>query len=103
MSNRTGFRVVPRAFVRALLLILPLACVLLAPARAEAYTWMIRHAYNGCGVCHADPSGGEVLTAYGRAQSDLLLRMRYDGKSPEEAEPSKASNFPENRSATVRR
>lgn len=93
MSYRTGFRVVPRAFVRALLLILPLACVLLAPARAEAYSWMIRHAYNGCGVCHADPSGGEVLTAYGRAQSDLLLRTRYDSKSPEEAEPSKVSNF----------
>jgi hypothetical protein len=93
MSRRMGLSVVPRAFVRALVVLLPLACVLLAPARAEAYTWMIRHAYNGCGVCHADPSGGEVLTPYGRAQSDLLLRMRYDGKSPEEAEPGKASRF----------
>jgi hypothetical protein len=93
MSYRTGRRVVPRAFVRALFVLLPFAFVLFAPARAEAYTWMIRHAYNGCGVCHADPSGGEVLTPYGRAQSDLLLRMRYDGKSPEEAEPGKASNF----------
>jgi hypothetical protein len=93
MSYRTGPRIVPRAFVRALFALLPLAFVLLAPARAEAYTWMIRHAYNGCGVCHADPSGGETLTPYGRAQSDLLLRMRYDGKSPEEAEPSKVSNF----------
>jgi hypothetical protein len=79
--------------VRALFVLLPFAFVLFAPARAEAYTWMIRHAYNGCGVCHADPSGGETLTPYGRAQSDLLLRMRYDGKSPEEAEPGKASNF----------
>jgi hypothetical protein len=84
---------VPRVFVRALLVLLPLACVLLTTARAEAYTWMIRHAYNGCGVCHADPSGGETLTPYGRAQSDLLLRMRYDGKSPEEVEPGKSSSF----------
>ena len=62
MSFRTSPRIVPRAFVRLLFAVLPLALVLLAPARAEAYTWMIRHAYNGCGVCHADPSGGEVLT-----------------------------------------
>ncbi|HEX6767273.1 MAG TPA: hypothetical protein VF103_17365, partial [Polyangiaceae bacterium] len=93
MSFRTSPRIVPRAFVRVLFVLLPLALVLLAPARAEAYTWMIRHAYNGCGVCHADPSGGEVLTPYGRAQSDLLLRMRYDGTSAEDAEPSKASGF----------
>jgi hypothetical protein len=54
---------------------------------------MIRHGYSGCPVCHADPSGGETLTAYGRAQSDLLLRTRWDGKNPEEAEPSPASRF----------
>jgi hypothetical protein len=67
--------------------------VLLTPSRADAYTWMIRHSYTGCGVCHADPSGGEVLTAYGRAQSDLLLRMRWDGKKADEAEPSSAAGF----------
>ena len=38
---------------------------------------MIRHDYTGCATCHADPSGGGLLTLYGRAQSDLLLRMRY--------------------------
>jgi hypothetical protein len=77
---------------RALWLLLPLY-VLFVPARAEAYTWMIKHAYSGCGVCHADPSGGEVLTPYGRAQSDLFLRMRYGDKSGEVAEPGKSSNF----------
>jgi hypothetical protein len=51
--------------------------VTLWPDRAEAYTWMIRHGYGGCATCHADPSGGELLTAYGRIQGDLLLRMRY--------------------------
>jgi len=38
----------------------------------------------GCPVCHADPSGGELLTAYGRVQSDELLRMKY-GKSKSES------------------
>lgn len=49
---------------------------------AHAYPWMIRHGYAGCVPCHSDPSGGAgVLTEYGRAQSDLLLRMRYTGAS----------------------
>jgi hypothetical protein len=44
---------------------------------ASAYAWMIRHGYGGCTTCHADPSGGELLTQYGRVQGDLILRMRY--------------------------
>jgi hypothetical protein len=65
------------------------ACVaalflLLLPARADAYAWMIRHDYAGCNQCHADPSGGSLLTLYGRAQGELLLRTRY-GASEEEA------------------
>lgn len=78
---------------RVLLVGASLLGVLLMSRPAHAYAWMIRHGYSGCPVCHADPSGGETLTAYGRAQSDLLLRTRWDGKNPEEAEPSKASNF----------
>ena len=93
MLPSTDRPVPSRAFVRALVVVLPLVVVLFSPARAEAYTWMIRHAYTGCGVCHADPSGGEVLTPYGRAQSDLLLRMRYGGKKGEVPEPGKSSNF----------
>jgi hypothetical protein len=38
---------------------------------------MIRHEYSGCVQCHADPSGGGLLTGYGRAQSDALLRTQY--------------------------
>jgi len=53
------------------------ALLLLAPSRAHAYAWMIKHSYGSCVTCHADPSGGELLTEYGRAQGDLLLRMRY--------------------------
>jgi hypothetical protein len=82
-----------RGMIGALLVVAGVLLVLLTPSRADAYTWMIRHSYTGCGVCHADPSGGEVLTPYGRAQSDLLLRMRWDGKKADEAEPSGAAGF----------
>jgi hypothetical protein len=52
--------------------------LLLLSSSAHAYPWMIRHGYTSCMPCHTDPSGGAgALTDYGRAQSDLLLRMRY--------------------------
>jgi len=51
------------------------------PSSAEAYPYMIRHGYTGCGVCHVDPSGAGLLTDYGRAQDALLLQMNY-GSSP---------------------
>lgn len=64
-----------------------LALFLITPT-AQAYPWMIRHGYTGCQPCHTDPSGGAgALTEYGRAQSDLLLRMRY-GSAAEEADPT---------------
>jgi hypothetical protein len=60
---------------------------------AHAYPWMIRHGYTGCTPCHTDPSGGAgALTEYGRAQSDLLLRMRY-GESSDAAEADSTSAF----------
>jgi hypothetical protein len=48
-----------------------------AVRRAEAYPWMIRHDYATCQVCHADPSGAGIMTAYGRAQSEVLLRTHW--------------------------
>lgn len=53
---------------------------------AHAYAWMIRHDYTACGSCHADPSGGELLTHYGRVTSDLVLRTQYGSKKAEEGE-----------------
>lgn len=61
--------------------------LLLTSRTAGAYPWMIRHDYTGCAMCHMDPTGAGVLTAYGRAQGDLLLRMRY-GQATEEPGPS---------------
>jgi hypothetical protein len=51
---------------------------------ASAYPWMIRHEYQGCVPCHADPSGAGLLTAYGRAMGENVLRMRYGSKPPDE-------------------
>jgi hypothetical protein len=45
-----------------LVLLLPVAVVLLWSRPAQAYSWMIKHSYGGCTVCHTDPSGGEMLT-----------------------------------------
>ncbi len=58
---------------------------------ASAYPWMIRHDYGGCAQCHTDPSGSGLLTAYGRAQGDLLMRMRYG--APESDEPGNSAGF----------
>src|SRR5262245_14136796 len=63
--------------LRLLLALAPALAVLLTSEPAAAYTWMIRHGYATCVTCHTDPSGGELLTPYGRVQGDLILRMRY--------------------------
>ena len=73
-------------------LILAVAALLL-PGAASAYPWMIRHGYSGCGVCHIDPSGGGLLTDYGRAQSDLLMATRWSGEKAEEASPTADFGF----------
>jgi hypothetical protein len=86
-TRKLGGRDGLRAFQRFLGWSLVALFVSLFPSRAHAYTWMIKHGYASCPVCHADPSGGELLTAYGRVQSDELLRMKY-GKS--KAETSRA-------------
>ena len=51
--------------------------VLLLSRTAAAYPWMIRHEYTQCANCHADPAGGGLLNTYGRAQGEILMRMRY--------------------------
>jgi hypothetical protein len=48
---------------------------------------MIKHDYAGCNQCHADPSGGGLLTLYGRAQGEILLRTQYQRRE-EEAGPA---------------
>ncbi len=83
-----------RAFVALATFALALVVTLAFTRTASAYPWMIRHGYGACTTCHLDPSGAGVLTPYGRAQGDLLLRDHYtkNGKAgPEEA--SKTAGF----------
>src|SRR5450631_4100883 len=95
-TRKLGGRDPLRAFQRFFAWSIVLLFVSFFPSRAPAYAWMTKHAYAGCPVCHADPSGGELLTAYGRAQSDLLLRMRYGkpgGSSDSQPSASGSSSF----------
>lgn len=73
-----------RALRIAWWLLVLLVAWLTAPREAHAYPWMIRDGYTGCATCHADPSGGGLLTAYGRAESERLLSFapREKDKSP---------------------
>ncbi|MFI5300717.1 MAG: hypothetical protein ACHREM_21760 [Polyangiales bacterium] len=65
---------------------------LLSARRASAYPWMIRHEYTACGQCHLDPSGSGLLTEYGRALGETVLRTHY--RSGEAAEdPGRIANF----------
>ena len=65
--------------------------VLLWSRPSHAYAWMIQHQYTGCAVCHVDPSGGYLLTAYGRAQTQALLSTF--GKGPAGDEVDSRSHF----------
>ncbi|MBI5535202.1 MAG: hypothetical protein HY898_20920 [Deltaproteobacteria bacterium] len=72
-------------------MILSLLVVLAWARSADAYAWMIRHAYPNCRVCHADPSGGGLLTSFGRAKAEGLLRTRYAGNP--DADPGTMGEF----------
>ncbi len=65
--------------------------VLLWAKPSHAYPWMIQHQYTGCALCHMDPSGGYLLTAYGRAQTQALLSSFGKGKEGDEVDSR--SNF----------
>src|SRR5665213_1369307 len=45
----------------------------LSPKVAMAFPEMVRHGYVNCTSCHVSPSGGGVLTPYGRQQATDLL------------------------------
>jgi hypothetical protein len=53
---------------------------------------MVKHNYGSCAACHVDPSGAGQLTAYGRAQADVLLRWHVTPRK-EDDEVSPTANF----------
>jgi len=71
-------------------LLVALLWLLVGPA--HAHSWMIREGYATCAECHLDPSGGGLLTDYGRAQSEILMRMPYEDRAPD-WEPGKTKDF----------
>lgn len=74
------------SFAAAILVVL-----LFLPRTAWAYPWMIRHEYTTCPTCHTDPSGGGLLTRYGRAQAAVLLSSKLG--LPKEEEPGRYKDF----------
>jgi len=70
----SGFLSSARRAVRLLLVL----SVFLAAKPAAAYTWMVRHGYTTCAPCHLDPSGGGVLTQYGRSVGGLVLDTAWE-------------------------
>lgn len=46
---------------------------------ALGYPENLRLGYNGCNSCHVSPTGGGVLTAYGRQTSEELATVASDG------------------------
>lgn len=79
--SRGAFTAPPKSlitFLRLALLLLPLLAVT-APREAHAYTWMIKHGYPACNACHTDPSGGELLTYYGRVISQEFVSTKWGG------------------------
>lgn len=61
--------------------------VLVSATAAQAYPWMIRDGYTNCSSCHVDPSGWGLLTAYGRAQAQIVIPTLW-GRSQEDVQPT---------------
>lgn len=59
---------------------------------ASAYPFMIEHGYTACAQCHVDPSGGGVLTEYGRGAAEILLRTPWKPRAPD-WQPGRIKDF----------
>lgn len=56
--------------------------VLVMAECAMAYPdYAIRNEYQACSTCHASPTGGGVLTSYGRALADEMSTFTHEGAS----------------------
>ena len=75
---------VSRSTRRTLVLAITMLSALGVARRAEAYTWMIRYGETRCVSCHVDPSGGGLMTAFGREEGADLLRTRFSANEDAE-------------------
>jgi hypothetical protein len=97
-QERSMRRVLKSSIAKRLLLVWAVVFAFLAASlgmesKAHAYAWMIRHEFTACAQCHADPSGGSLLTQFGRDQSELLLRTYYGKLKKEDREPGSLGDF----------
>ena len=60
-------------FITILLLAASLAASLTTSNNAYAFPEMVRHRYVNCTACHISPTGGGILTPYGRELSNEVL------------------------------
>lgn len=72
---------------------LVLGLVTTVSGRALAYGSLIRHGYRQCTPCHQDPSGAGVLSAYGRAMADEVVRTRYPGEREHGGDVAPSAGF----------
>lgn len=55
--------------------------LILVTEDSGAFPEMVRHGYIHCTTCHVSPSGGGLMTPYGRSLSkELLSRWSYEGE-----------------------
>lgn len=59
-----------------------LLCLIFSCRSVVAFPEMVRHGYPQCITCHYSPSGGGLLTPYGKVQGDELLATWSLGAEP---------------------
>lgn len=64
--------------------------VLAVAEPAAAYPWLVRDGYGTCSGCHVDPSGGELLTGYGRMVAWDRLPTRWRSAPATQETPTTA-------------
>jgi hypothetical protein len=62
---------------------------------AQAFPSLVRHGYSSCSTCHYSPSGGGILTPYGKFVAQELLGTFNDSQSPMAwlVKPAETSGF----------
>lgn len=73
----------PALIILAVAPLIQLVCIMLVLTGKPAYAYpsLARHGYTTCTTCHFSPSGGGLLTAYGKYIADELLGTFNDSSN----------------------